>query len=163
MATIQIFSLLEVKMELLSSMISATLVSYSFQFPCETLKFDMIHILNLPKITDTEVSRISNQDGGPVVSLAAVPAGTWLPNGGILSCRLNRLRIYERSSNSEFREHPLSIEGPFTALNYDHKSRHMLVTTRPTSQNPHVQHQLYEVCVKKRLFIEGLLCEKAEA
>lgn len=108
----------------------------------------MILIRNLSKITDTEVSRISNQDGGPVVSLAAVPAGTWLPNGGILSCRLNRLRIYERSNNAEFREHPLGIEGPFTALNYDHKSRHMLVTTRPTSQNPHVQHQLYEVCSK---------------
>lgn len=96
--------------------------------------------------THTEVSRIATQgDGTPVISLAAIPAGSWLPNGGFLSCRLNRLRVYERSSNSEFRAYPLNIDGPFSALNYDHKSSHMLVSTRPTSQNPHVQHQLYEM------------------
>ncbi|KAK3921158.1 E3 ubiquitin-protein ligase RFWD3 [Frankliniella fusca] len=96
--------------------------------------------------THTEVSRVVTQgDGTPVISIAAIPAGAWLPNGGFLSCRLNRLRVYERTSNSEFRAYPLDIEGPFTALNYNHKTNHMLITTRPTGQNPHVKHQLYEM------------------
>lgn len=94
----------------------------------------------------SEVSRISTPgECAPVISLAAIPAGPVLPHGGFLSCRLNRLRVYERTSNSEFKEHPLNIEGPFSALNYNHKTHHMLVSTRPTFQSPHVQHQLYEL------------------
>ncbi|XP_034255677.1 E3 ubiquitin-protein ligase RFWD3-like [Thrips palmi] len=104
-----------------------------------TLQYDLRNL-------HSEVSRITTQgDAGPVVSLNAIPGGSWLPNGGFLSCRLNRIRVYERTSNSEFREYPLSIDGPFFALNYNHKSQHMLVSTRPTSQSPHVQYQLYEV------------------
>lgn len=94
----------------------------------------------------TEVSRIATPgDGTPVISLSALPAGSWLPHGGFLSCRLQKLRVYERASNSEFRASPLSIEGPFSALNYDLKTHHMLISTKPTAQNPHAQHQLYEM------------------
>lgn len=105
-----------------------------------TLQYDLRNL-------HSEVSRLTTQGdaGGPVISLSSIPAGSWLPNGGFLSCRLNRIRVYERTSNSAFREYPLNIDGPFFALNYNHKSQHMLVSTRPTSQNPHVQYQLYEI------------------
>lgn len=82
-------------------------------------------------------------DMSPVVSVASVPseAGADLVHGGVISCKLNSLWVFENSGN-EYVSHPLPLEGPFVSMKFQSDTKQMLVSSRPNNRIPHSRHTL---------------------
>ncbi|XP_044270176.1 E3 ubiquitin-protein ligase RFWD3-like [Tribolium madens] len=82
-------------------------------------------------------------DMSPVVSVASIPAapGETLAQGGVVSCKLNSLWLYE-NVNGEYRRHPISLEGPFVSMKYQANTKQLLVSSRPNSRITYARHTL---------------------
>ena len=78
-------------------------------------------------------------DGGsPVVALRHVPRGGPDATGGLLTCRLADCTLQETAGR--LRAHPLPLHGPFVSADFEERTRHALVSSRPSSRQPHAQH-----------------------
>ncbi|XP_037087583.1 E3 ubiquitin-protein ligase RFWD3-like [Pollicipes pollicipes] len=82
----------------------------------------------------------------PVVSLRHVSRGGPDGAGGLLACRLALCSLQE--VRGERRRHDLPLDGPFVSAAVDERTRHLLVSSRPSSRQPHAQHT---VCRLRRL------------
>ncbi|KAJ3645941.1 hypothetical protein Zmor_023560 [Zophobas morio] len=82
-------------------------------------------------------------DMSPVVSVASIPSspGDVLTQGGIVSCKLNSLWVYE-NVNAEYVRHSISLEGPFVSMKYQENSKQLLVSSRPNSRITYARHTL---------------------
>jgi E3 ubiquitin-protein ligase RFWD3 len=82
-------------------------------------------------------------DMSPVVSVASIPSspGDALPQGGVVSCKLNSLWLYE-NVNSEHNRHSISLEGPFVSMKYQPNTKQLLVSSRPNSRIMYARHTL---------------------
>ncbi|VEN40124.1 unnamed protein product [Callosobruchus maculatus] len=83
-------------------------------------------------------------DMSPVVSVASIPAmpGADLGNGGIISCKLNSLWVFENSADG-YLQHPLTrLEGPFVSMKYQDDTRQLLVSSRPNNRISYSRHTL---------------------
>ncbi|EFA00575.2 E3 ubiquitin-protein ligase RFWD3 [Tribolium castaneum] len=82
-------------------------------------------------------------DMSPVVSVASIPAapGEALAQGGVVSCKLNSLWLYE-NANGEYKRHPISLEGPFVSMKYQTNTKQLLVSSRPNSRITYARHTL---------------------
>ncbi|XP_046390873.1 E3 ubiquitin-protein ligase RFWD3-like [Ischnura elegans] len=94
--------------------------------------------------TSAPLSRISDPDDiSPVISLVPIQpcAGRALPSGGLLSCHLSSCWAHDSTSPGSLR---LPHEGPFTALRYESRTQHFLVSARPSARAPHARHSVCE-------------------
>lgn len=81
-------------------------------------------------------------DMSPVVSLAHVPQESgYLPNDGILTCKLNSLHFFE-NCGTEYSSHPLNVAGPFFSMRYNNINKLLLISSRPNSATNYVRHTL---------------------
>ncbi|XP_018570512.1 E3 ubiquitin-protein ligase RFWD3-like [Anoplophora glabripennis] len=82
-------------------------------------------------------------DMSPVVSVASIPSspGTDLVQGGVVSCKLNSLWVFENSGNDHVR-HSLSLEGPFVSMKYQSETKQLLVSSRPNNRISYSRHTL---------------------
>ncbi|KAJ8948752.1 hypothetical protein NQ318_017921 [Aromia moschata] len=82
-------------------------------------------------------------DMSPVVSVASIPSspGADLVNGGVISCKLNSLWVFENSGNDHIR-HSLSLEGPFVSMKYQCATKQLLVSSRPNNRISYSRHTL---------------------
>lgn len=71
-------------------------------------------------------------DYSPIVSLASIPSG-------FLSCHLSSCWIYRRNG-STYTPQLMPMDGPFLGLNYDKQTEQILVSCRPSQQNPYARH-----------------------
>ncbi|KAF0310415.1 E3 ubiquitin-protein ligase RFWD3 [Amphibalanus amphitrite] len=78
------------------------------------------------------------EGGSPVVALRHVPRGGQDGAGGLLACRLADCALQEVTGR--LRAHPLPLHGPFVSADFDERTRHVLVSSRPSSRQPHAQH-----------------------
>ncbi|KAJ8925131.1 hypothetical protein NQ315_001313 [Exocentrus adspersus] len=95
-------------------------------------------------------------DMSPVVSVACIPSspGTDLVNGGVVSCKLNSLWVFENSSNDHIR-HSLSLEGPFVSMKYQSETKQLLVSSRPNNRIPYSRHTL---CTLEKVSTDKINC-----
>lgn len=82
-------------------------------------------------------------DMSPVVSVASIPATSNgdLVRGGVISCKLNSLWVFENAGVSHIR-HPLSLEGPFVSMKYEQDTKQLLVSSRPNNRISYARHTL---------------------
>ncbi|CAH2000224.1 unnamed protein product [Acanthoscelides obtectus] len=83
-------------------------------------------------------------DMSPVVSVASIPSqpGSDLQNGGIVSCKLNSLWVFENCAG-DYVQHPLTrLEGPFVSMKYQDNTRQLLVSSRPNNRISYSRHTL---------------------
>ncbi|CAH0547788.1 unnamed protein product [Brassicogethes aeneus] len=82
-------------------------------------------------------------DMSPVVSVASIPSSVNgdLRNGGVISCKLNSLWVFENAASGHIR-HPLSLESPFVSMKYEKESRQLLISSRPNNRISYSRHTL---------------------
>lgn len=82
-------------------------------------------------------------DMSPVVSVSAVEGGPGeaMPSGGVISCKLNSVWVFENVGN-EHVKHCLPLEGPFVCMRYHNPTKQLLVSSRPNLQTPYARHTL---------------------
>lgn len=82
-------------------------------------------------------------DMSPVVSVASIPScpGTDLIRGGVLSCKLNSLWVFENAGHEHIR-HSLPLEGPFISMKYQTETKQLLVSSRPNNRISFSRHTL---------------------
>ncbi|XP_014484874.1 PREDICTED: E3 ubiquitin-protein ligase RFWD3-like [Dinoponera quadriceps] len=95
-------------------------------------------------------------DRSPVVSMATVQPnpGSGISRGGFIACRLNTCCVYE-SKNSGYLPKQVFLEGPFISVCYDEKSKHALISSRPSVGQPHARHA---VCTMEKGSEEVIMC-----
>lgn len=95
-------------------------------------------------------------DMSPVVSIASIPStpGGDLPNGGVISCKLNSLWAFENSGSFHVR-HPLPLEGPFVSMKYQPGTKQLLVSSRPNNRIAFSRHTL---CTLEKVNPEKINC-----
>lgn len=83
-------------------------------------------------------------DLSPVVSVASILAspGAVMPQGGVVSCKLNSLWLYEYV-NGDYTRHSISLEGPFVSMKYQANTKQLLVSSRPNGQTAYARHSLF--------------------
>uniref|UniRef100_A0A1Y1MGB8 RING-type E3 ubiquitin transferase n=1 Tax=Photinus pyralis TaxID=7054 RepID=A0A1Y1MGB8_PHOPY len=83
-------------------------------------------------------------DRSPVVSVASIPPNSnrAMPDGGIISCKLNSLWAFQ-TNGEEYTRHQLPLEGPFVSMVYQHFTNEFLISSRPNSQHPYSRHYLW--------------------
>ncbi|CAH1099573.1 unnamed protein product [Psylliodes chrysocephalus] len=82
-------------------------------------------------------------DMSPVVSIASISGapGTEFPLGGVISCKLNSLWVFENEGN-DYTQHSISLNGPFVSMKYHNETRQMLISSRPNNLISHSRHSL---------------------
>lgn len=82
-------------------------------------------------------------DISPVVSIASLPSrpGEEMVHGGIISCKLNSLWVFENTLN-DYKRHILSLEGPFVSMKYQLDTKQLLVSSRPNNRISYSRHML---------------------
>ncbi|KAJ8938577.1 hypothetical protein NQ314_011436 [Rhamnusium bicolor] len=95
-------------------------------------------------------------DMSPVVSVASIPSspGADLVNGGVISCKLNSLWVFENSGNDHIR-HNLSLEGPFVSMKYQCGTKQLLVSSRPNNRISYSRHTL---CTLEKISADKINC-----
>lgn len=79
-------------------------------------------------------------DMSPVVSVACITSDSaTTQNGGVISCKLNSIMVFENTVEG-YNSHQLPIEGPFVSMSFEHKTKQLLVSTRPTFRIPYSRH-----------------------
>lgn len=82
----------------------------------------------------------------PVVAMQHVPKG--YPSSedrspsGLLVSQFQLCTFFEKRSETEFRSHPLSLEGNCTSVSFEPNTRHVLMSCRPTPETPFVSHRV---------------------
>lgn len=71
----------------------------------------------------------------PVVSICPVPYNEQLPFGGFITCKLQSMWFYEYTASQDVIPHKLMIDGPFVSVNYDERTKQLLISTRPSSKH----------------------------
>lgn len=83
----------------------------------------------------------------PVIGLQYIQKklNSGLSLNGLLSGQLSTCCLYEMKRESDYKLHPLPLEGSFTSLSYEPKTGHLLVSCRPSAKHPSVTHMLCEL------------------
>lgn len=79
-------------------------------------------------------------DFSPVTSITSVPVTNDLPFGGFIVCKLQSLWFYEYTATQLIIPTKLVVEGPFNSANFDEKTGHILISTRPNSKYPSARY-----------------------
>ncbi|XP_023224176.1 E3 ubiquitin-protein ligase RFWD3-like isoform X2 [Centruroides sculpturatus] len=66
---------------------------------------------------------------------------------GLLSGQLSTCCLYEMKRESDYKLHPLPLEGSFTSLSYEPGTGHVLVSCRPSGKHASVTHMLCELAI----------------
>ncbi|KAJ8985155.1 hypothetical protein NQ317_012807 [Molorchus minor] len=95
-------------------------------------------------------------DMSPVVSIASIPSrpGADLVNGGVVSCKLNSLWVFENNGTDHIR-HPLALEGPFVSMKYQSSTKQLLVSSRPNNRISYSRHTL---CTLDKVNLDKINC-----
>ncbi|KAB0797052.1 hypothetical protein PPYR_11113 [Photinus pyralis] len=81
-------------------------------------------------------------DKCPVLAIVSIPPNSneALPNGGLITCKLNSVWLFE--GGSQHASYSLPLEGPFTYMIYDFNTQQFLVSSRPNSRCSYSRHYL---------------------
>ncbi|KAG5886854.1 hypothetical protein JTB14_017660 [Gonioctena quinquepunctata] len=109
------------------------------------------------RVTNSPVATLSVPgDMSPVVSVASIPSGPMadLVNGGVVSCKLNSMWVFENAGN-DYKRHSLSIEGPFISMKYNIGMKQLLISSRPNNRISYSRHSL---CTLEKANSDGIQC-----
>ncbi|KAK5642972.1 hypothetical protein RI129_009139 [Pyrocoelia pectoralis] len=83
-------------------------------------------------------------DKCPVLSVISIPpdSNKAIPNGGIISCKLNSVWVFPNNHDQYSAPCSLPLEGPFTYMTYDSNTKQFLISSRP---NSHCSYSRYYV------------------
>lgn len=63
--------------------------------------------------------------------------------------QLDKLCFFETNVNDEYKYHPLLVEANIMSCSFEHSTRHLLLSTRPSQKCPKVRHLVYEIAKNK--------------
>ncbi|XP_077500102.1 E3 ubiquitin-protein ligase rfwd3.S-like [Amblyomma americanum] len=82
----------------------------------------------------------------PVVAMQHIPKGPSCAEdrcpSGLLVSQFQMCSFFEKQLDNEFRVHPLHLEGNCISISYEHNTRHLLMSCRPTARTPYMTHSI---------------------
>ncbi|XP_065305536.1 E3 ubiquitin-protein ligase rfwd3.S-like isoform X3 [Dermacentor albipictus] len=82
----------------------------------------------------------------PVVAMQHIPKGPSCAEdrspSGLLVSQFQMCSFFEKQADTEFKVHPLHMEGNCISISYEHNTRHLLMSCRPSARTPYMTHSI---------------------
>ncbi|XP_075528808.1 E3 ubiquitin-protein ligase rfwd3.S-like [Dermacentor variabilis] len=104
------------------------------------LKYDI-------RVTSEPVCKLpSTNRYEPVVAMQHIPKGPSCAEdrspSGLLVSQFQMCSFFEKQADTEFKVHPLHVEGNCISISYEHNTRHLLMSCRPSARTPYMTHSI---------------------
>lgn len=104
------------------------------------LKYDI-------RVTSEAVCKLpSTNRYEPVVAMQHIPKGPSCAEdrcpSGLLVSQFQMCSFFEKQTDTEFKVHPLHMEGNCISISYEHNTRHLLMSCRPSARTPYMTHSI---------------------
>ncbi|XP_037527807.1 E3 ubiquitin-protein ligase RFWD3 [Rhipicephalus sanguineus] len=104
------------------------------------LKYDM-------RVTSEPVCKLpSTNRYEPVVAMQHIPKGPSCAEdrcpSGLLVSQFQMCSFFEKQADTDFKVHPLHTEGNCISISYEHNTRHLLMSCRPSARTPYMTHSI---------------------
>ncbi|XP_050023745.2 E3 ubiquitin-protein ligase rfwd3.S-like [Dermacentor andersoni] len=82
----------------------------------------------------------------PVVAMQHIPKGPSCAEdrspSGLLVSQFQMCSFFEKQADTAFKVHPLHMEGNCISISYEHNTRHLLMSCRPSARTPYMTHSI---------------------
>lgn len=107
------------------------------------LKYDM-------RVTSESVCKLpSTNRYEPVVAMQHIPKGPSCAEdrcpSGLLVSQFQMCSFFEKQTDTDFKVHPLHMEGNCISISYEHNTRHLLMSCRPSARTPYMTHSICNI------------------
>lgn len=104
------------------------------------VKYDM-------RVTSEPVCKLpSTNRYEPVVAMQHIPKGPSCAEdrcpSGLLVSQFQMCSFFEKQTDTNFKVHPLHMEGNCVSISYEQNTRHLLMSCRPSARTPYMTHSI---------------------
>lgn len=90
--------------------------------------------------SSTYVEQYEVDDRTQVFGITSIEPSTEFPCGGFIVMKSKSLWFYEHTNSHQIQQTKLHVEGLFVSINYDEKSKLLVVATKPSSNYRHTRY-----------------------